>query len=85
MTSTRTLRIPTKLLQDTMKILRKNYGCTMANYRSADYRSLQVTTGHYGHYGHYRFRGKIPWFADEQTSEVIVIEIKPGNPLTSKK
>ena len=33
----------------------------MAIYRSADYRSLQVTTGHYGHY---RFRGKVPWFAD---------------------
>ena len=33
-------------------------------YRSADYRILQATTGHYDQYSHYRFRGKIPWFAD---------------------
>ena len=33
-------------------------------YRSADYRSLQVTTGHYGHYRHYRFREKVTGFAD---------------------
>ena len=63
------LQIPTTLLQ------KYYYGCTTG---------LQ-TTGYYSYYGHYRFRGKIPWFADEQTSEVIVIEIKPGNPLTSKK
>jgi hypothetical protein len=43
----------------------------MAIYRSAAYRSLQVSTGHYGHYGHYSFRGKVPWFADAVKPKVV--------------
>ena len=54
-----------------MKKLRKNYGYTTMIYRSADYRSLQVTTGHYGHYRHYRFREKVTGFAD-------VVRTTPG-------
>ena len=53
-----------KYYEKTTKKLRKNYGCTTMIYRSADYRSLQVTTGHYGHYRHYRFREKVTGFAD---------------------
>ena len=56
-----------------MKKLRKNYGCTTMIYMSADYRSLQVTTGHYGHYRHYRFREKVTGFADD------LLFIKPTN------
>ena len=53
-----------KNYEKTKEKLRKNYGCTTMIYRSADYRSLQVTTGHYGHYRHYRFREKVTGFAD---------------------
>ena len=50
--------------ENTTKILR-------LYYRTAGYRSLQVTTGHYSYYNHYGLRGKAPWFADEWQSMFI--------------